>query len=49
VIIVDMCSSTIAAEKAAVVGCALNVDVDPMLAQRALSGGVAATPLNSAL
>jgi hypothetical protein len=42
----------VAAESAATVACAFDFDVDvdfhPMLAQRALSGGVASTPLDVA-
>jgi hypothetical protein len=50
VIIADMRSSMVAAETAAAVACAFDVDVDfhSMLAQRALSGGVASTPLDVA-
>jgi hypothetical protein len=50
VIIADTRSSMVAAGSAAAVGCASDFDVDfyPMLAQRALSGGVASTPLDVA-
>jgi hypothetical protein len=50
VIIADMRGSEVAAKFAAAFGCAFDfvVDIDPMLAQRALSSGVASTPLNSA-
>jgi len=50
VIIADTRSSMVAAESAAAVACAFDVDVDfsPMLAQRALSDGVASTPLEVA-
>jgi hypothetical protein len=50
VIIVDTRSSMVAAKFAAAIGCVFDVEVDigPMLAQRALSSGVASTPLNSA-
>jgi hypothetical protein len=50
VIIADTRSSMVAADSAAAVGCAFDfaVDFDPTLAQRALSVGVASTPLMSA-
>jgi hypothetical protein len=52
VIIADTRRSMAAAESAAAVACAFDFDVDvdfhPMLAQRALSGGVASTPLDVA-
>jgi hypothetical protein len=54
VIIADTRSSMVAADSAAAVGCAFDFDFDvdvdfhPMLAQRALSGGVASTPLDVA-
>jgi len=50
VIIVDMRSSMAAVNFTAAIGCAFDFEVDsgPMLAQRALSGGVASTPLMSA-
>jgi hypothetical protein len=50
VIIADTRSSMVAADSAAAVGCAFDFEFDsgPMLAQRALSGGVASTPLMSA-
>jgi hypothetical protein len=47
-----MRSSMVAAGTAAAIGCVFDVDVDfdfhPVLAQRALSGGVASTPLDVA-
>jgi hypothetical protein len=54
VTIADTRSSMVAADSAAAVGCAFDFDFDfdfdsgPMLAQRALSDGVASTPLTSA-
>jgi len=48
VIIADTRSSMVAADSAAAVVCAFDVDFYPMLAQRALSGGVASTPLDVA-
>jgi hypothetical protein len=50
VIIADTRSSMVAAGSAAAVGCAFDFDFDLhfLLAQRAPSGGVVATPLNSA-
>jgi len=48
VINADTRSSMVAADAAAAIGCAFDFDSGPMLAQRALSGGVAATPLMSA-
>jgi hypothetical protein len=52
VIIADTRGSTAAENFSAAVGCVFDFDFDidsgPMLAQRALSGGVASTPLMSA-
>jgi hypothetical protein len=52
VIIADTRRSTVAADSAAAVACAFDFDAysdfSPMLAQRALSDGVASTPLDVA-
>jgi len=44
VTIADMRSSMVAAGTAAAIGCVFDVDFLPLLAQRALSDGVASTP-----
>jgi hypothetical protein len=48
VIIADTRSSMVAADSAAAIVCAFDFDFSPMLAQRALSDGVASTPLETA-
>jgi hypothetical protein len=50
VIIADTRGSMVAGKLPAVIGCVFDFDDDsgPMLAQRALSDGVASTPLSSA-